>query len=63
VTPPTPETLIEAPKKKDFNPSPEEIKKGSETIASILANWDDKPEPKPLTEAEIKDREKLERLK
>ena len=26
------------------------------------AMLDDKPEPKPLTEAEIKDREKLERL-
>jgi hypothetical protein len=65
VTPPPPETLLPKPEKKEFNPSSDEVKKGEETIKSILSLWDTpkQPEQKQTTQAEIEDMKRLERLK
>lgn len=59
--PPAPETLIES--KSVIAPkTDEQIAKGSEIIGSLLAMFDDKPEDKQLTAAEVADQEKLKRI-
>lgn len=60
--PPAPETLIES--KPVLTPkTDEQIAKGSEIIGSLLAMFDDKPEEKQLTQDEINDLQRLERIK
>lgn len=59
--PPAPETLIES--KPVLTPkTDEQIAKGSEIIGSLLAMFDDKPEDKQLTQDEINDLQRLEKL-
>lgn len=61
-TPPPPETLIES--KPVVTPkTDEQIAKGSEIIGSLLAMFDDKPEDKQLTQDEINDLQRLEKIK
>lgn len=60
ITEPPPETLLPKPEKRE--PTEEEKKKGSEVLGSLLSMFDE-PEPKPLTDAEKADLEKLESLK
>jgi hypothetical protein len=59
-TPPAPETLLES---KADTKAPVDIKKGSEVLGSLLSMFDEPPPSKPMTEAEIKDNERLERIK
>lgn len=59
---PHPKTLIED-KPYSAPATPAVIEKTQDVRAGIFAMLDDKPEQKPLTEAEIKDREKLEKIK
>lgn len=60
---PQPNTLLENKQEVKRHDAPESVKKGSEVLGSLLSMLDDKPEPKPLTPAEIADNERLERLK
>lgn len=60
---PHPKTLLENKQEVKRHDAPESVKKGSEVLGSLLSMFDDKPEPKPLTPAEISDNERLERLK
>lgn len=59
---PAPETLLESDTHEN-KVTPEVIKKTEEIRSSILAMLDDKPEPKPLTDAEKADLQRLEKLK
>lgn len=62
VTPPPPETLLPQPAKEKFSSNPDMIKKGEETLSSLLDMFN-VPEQKPLTAAEIADNERPGRLK
>lgn len=58
-TPPAPETLLESKQDK----APVDVKKGSEVLGSLLAMFAE-PEPsKPLTQADIDDSQRLEKIK
>lgn len=59
LTPPPPETLLPNPDKKAYAPTSKDIEKGSEVLGSLLSMFDDKPEPKPPTPAEIEDMKRL----
>jgi len=60
ITPPPPETLLENKKpEQSINSGP----KFESHISDLLKLFDEPQEPKPLTEAEMLDKEKLERLR
>lgn len=58
-TPPAPETLLESKQEK----APVDVKKGSEVLGSLLAMFAEQEPSKPLTQDEIKDIGRLERIK
>lgn len=60
---PAPETLLESDKDIKRHDAPESVKLADETIGSLLAMLDDKPEDKQLTQDEINDLQRLERLR
>lgn len=60
---PAPETLIEDQKQAKRHDAPESVKLADEVLGGLRAMFNDKPEAKPLTPAELADIEKLERLK
>jgi hypothetical protein len=60
---PHPKTLLENNQEVKRHDAPESVKLADEVLVGLRAMLDEKPEPKPLTPAEIADLEKLERLK
>lgn len=60
-TPPAPETLLES---KPNNPAaPENVKKGSAVLGDILSMFNEPEKEKPLTQKEIEDLQRLERVR
>lgn len=60
--PQAPETMIESATQRRPE-TPESVKKGEAVLNDLLSMFDPPKEPKPLTENDIKDFEKLERVK
>jgi hypothetical protein len=60
LTPPKPETLLPKPERKD--PTEKDKEKASEIIGGLLAMFD-QPEPTPLTQDEINDLQRIERIR